>query len=46
MNTLKAKIMLLLLVLATVTALPAKLHADGGFPQPDPWPRLTLLSSH
>lgn len=29
MNTLKAKITLLLLVLATLTALPAALHADG-----------------
>ena len=45
MNTLKAKIMLLLLVLATVTALPAKLHA-GGDPFPDPWLTQTLLPSH
>ena len=29
MNTLKAKIMLLLLVLATMTAVPIQLHADG-----------------
>lgn len=29
MNTLKAKIMLLLLVLATLTAVPIVAHADG-----------------
>jgi hypothetical protein len=28
-NTLKAKIMLLLLVLVTITAVPSALHADG-----------------
>ena len=42
MNTLKAKIMLLLLVLATLTALPAKLRADG-YPMPDPWPNPKLI---
>jgi hypothetical protein len=34
-NTLKAKIMLLLLVLVTLTALPATLRADGD-PYPNP----------
>lgn len=32
MNTLKAKIMLLLLALATLAAIPTQLHADGGPP--------------
>jgi len=37
-NTLKAKIMLLLLVLVTMTAVPVQLHADGG-PPPDCFPK-------
>ena len=45
MNTLKAKIMLLVLILATLTVLPAKLRADS-FPEPDPWPPIANVIGH
>lgn len=41
MNTLKAKIMLLLLAIATLTVLPTLAHADGN-PIPDPPRSVTI----